>query len=102
MDWNLFDSRNTKPLSRLLFDGIEQFAVWKNPDGCFTSLQADIPAAKDTIRRIKLMEEELGCHIAFAHDTEWMKTGSDQVLMGTLDDDMKKAVKERLPFQEVI
>jgi len=88
--------------SRRLFDGLEQFAVWKDHNGCFASLQADIPAAKDTISRIKLMEKELGCHIAFAHDTEWMKKGLDQVLMAMLDDDMKKAAKERLPFQAVV
>ncbi|TVY58378.1 Cytochrome P450 monooxygenase andK [Lachnellula cervina] len=85
-----------------IFDGLEQFAVWENPNGCSASLQADIPVAKDTIRRIKLMEKELGCHVAFAHDTEWMKKGLDQTLMGMLDTDMKRATKERLPFQAVV
>lgn len=94
--------RDAKFLSRRIFDGLEQFAVWENPNGCSASLQADIPVAKDTIRRIKLMEKELGCHVAFAHDTEWMKKGLDQTLMGMLDTDMKRATKERLPFQAVV
>ncbi|TVY21146.1 Cytochrome P450 monooxygenase andK [Lachnellula arida] len=85
-----------------IFDGLEQFAVWETPDGCSASLQADIPGAKDTIRRIRLMEKELGCHVAFAHDTEWMKKGLNQTLMVMLDSDMKRATKERLPFQDVV
>lgn len=87
--------------SRSIFDGLEDFAVWKMPDGSFGCLQADIPAAKDTIRRIKTMEADLGFHIAFAHDTQWMQSGTDQTLMSTLDEDMKLAAKERLPRQEV-
>ncbi|TVY25666.1 Cytochrome P450 monooxygenase [Lachnellula hyalina] len=88
--------------SRRIFDGLEQFAVWENPNGCSASLQADLPAAKDTISRIRLMETELGCHVAFAHDTEWMKKGLNQTLMAMLDSDMKRAAKERLPFEAVV
>lgn len=47
------------------------------------------------------MEVDLGCHIAFAHDTQWMQSGTDQTLMSMLDEDMKLLAKERLPRQEV-
>ena len=87
---------------RRLFDGLEDFAVWQMPDGCSTSLQADIPSAKDTLRRMKVMEKDLGCRIAFAHDTEWMKAGQDETLMSMLDEDMRTAARERLPLDAVV
>lgn len=88
--------------SRSIFDGLEDFAVWKLPDGSSACLQADLPAAKDTLRRIKTMEADFGFHIAFAHDTQWMQSGLDQTLMSMLDEDMKLATKERIPRQEVL
>ncbi|KAL2010983.1 hypothetical protein VTN00DRAFT_3701 [Thermoascus crustaceus] len=39
-----------------LFDGLRDIACWKNADGSESSLQEDIPAARDTIARIKYME----------------------------------------------
>lgn len=89
-------------LIRRLFDGLEEFATWQASNGSSACLQADIPAAKDTIRRIKVMEEVLGCHVAFAHDTEWMKAGLDNTLMSMLDEDMKEAAEKRLPIQAVV
>ena len=48
------------------------------------------------------MEENLGCRVAFAHDTEWMKAGLDETLMSMLDEDMRKAASERLPIDAVV
>lgn len=76
--------------------------MWKLPSGCSVSLHADIEAAKDTIVRIRLMEEEMGCHIAFAHDTEWMKSGKNATLMSMLDEELRVAAKYRLPLQAVV
>ncbi len=66
-------------------------------NGCRASLQADPSAAKDTIRRIKIMEGDLKCHVALAHDEEWMVKGTDQTLMSLIDDEMKAAARELIP-----
>jgi hypothetical protein len=88
--------------NRRLLDGLEDFGQWQMPDGCSASLQADFPAAKDTIKRINVMENDLKCHVALAHDAEWMKSGTDQVLMSLVDEDMKIAARERIPIEAVI
>ncbi|KAL1620812.1 hypothetical protein SLS56_009479 [Neofusicoccum ribis] len=69
--------------SRKILDGECEIAMFSLPNGQKTSLQADIPAAKDTIERIKKLEK-LGAHVALAHDAQWIKEGSDQILMGLL------------------
>lgn len=43
---------------RALADGLHKIAVWQ-PDGSKGCLQADMSAAKDTISRIRVMEEKL-------------------------------------------
>lgn len=63
-------------------------------------LHSDIPAAKQTIERLRAMERKLGMHIAFAHLTQWMKDGEDEVLMSLLDDHLKMAAKELLPYDK--
>ena len=85
--------------SRQLLDGLCEFATFDLPNGQSASLQADIPAAKDTIRRIKRFEE-MGAHVALAHDAQWVKEGTDKVLMGLLSDHMKLAATERIPNDE--
>ncbi|KAF2467468.1 Metallo-hydrolase/oxidoreductase [Lindgomyces ingoldianus] len=87
--------------SRELLDGeyeISQFCV---PGVGKTSLHADIPAAKSTIDRIRILEKNYGFHVALAHDAAWMKKGSDLVLMSLLDEHMKKAAKERITKDEI-
>jgi len=83
--------------NRALFDGVHDFALFDLPNGTKACLQEDIPAAKDTISRIRTMESKFGAHIAFAHDTEWMKIGTDEVLMSLLDDTLKVAARETIP-----
>lgn len=63
------------------------------------SLQADIPAAKDTINRIRELEQ-LGVHIALAHDAQWIKKGSDHVLMGMFDEKIKQTAVEKIVNDE--
>jgi hypothetical protein len=63
---------------------------------------ADVCAAKDTIAKIRIMEEDLKVHVAFAHDTSWMRDGSNKVLMSLLDNQMIDRIKERLPLDEPI
>ncbi|EKG09712.1 hypothetical protein MPH_13234 [Macrophomina phaseolina MS6] len=77
--------------SRELLDGKFDFAVFEAPNGVKMSLQSDIPAAKGTISRIKQLED-LGVHVALAHDTTWIKDGTDAVLMGLLDGGMMASV----------
>lgn len=71
------------------------------PDGSSACLQADLVSAKDTLKRIKKMEEDLGCHIAFAHDTQWIQSGTNETLMSMLDEDMRSVAVDRLARQAV-
>jgi glyoxylase-like metal-dependent hydrolase (beta-lactamase superfamily II) len=87
---------------RELFDGVHEIAVWQQADGTTASLQADVCAAKDTIARIRVMEQHLKVHVAFAHDASWMKEGTDQVLMSLLNPYMKDIIKERLALDEAL
>ncbi len=72
------------------------------PDGGQACLQADIPAAKDTVARIMIMEKELHMHVAFAHDIQWMKDGVDRVLMSLLGDDLREAVANRISDGQIV
>jgi hypothetical protein len=65
------------------------------------SLHADLAAAKDTIASIARLEKDYGAHIALAHDASWLKKGTDEVLMSLLDDKMRVAAKERIPYDEI-
>lgn len=65
------------------------------------SLHSDIDAAKETISKIRVLEREFGAHVALAHDAEWMREGTDEVLMGMLDGEMRVAARERIPRGEV-
>jgi hypothetical protein len=46
------------------------------------------------------MEKEYRVHIALAHDAEWMKAGTNQVLMGLLDDELREAAKTKIRLGE--
>lgn len=48
------------------------------------------------------MESNLGAHIALAHDTEWVKTGTNSVLMGMLDEESKEGFKVKLAASEAL
>jgi hypothetical protein len=87
---------------RDLLDGHHDFATWTGPDGCTMSLQANIPAARDTLARIHVMEETLGAHVALAHDVQWVLKGEDKVLLGMLDVDMLASARVKIPLEEVI
>ena len=65
------------------------------------SLHADITAAKDTIAKIRTLEKSFGFHVALAHDAQWLKDGSDEILMALLDEHMRKAARERIPYDEI-
>ncbi|KAG9381999.1 hypothetical protein PtrSN002B_007404 [Pyrenophora tritici-repentis] len=57
--------------------------------------------AKETMAKIRRLEKDVGVHTALAHDALWMKNGTDQVLMSLLDDKMKAAAKEKIPYDEI-
>jgi len=82
--------------TRALLNGTHDIAQFYIPGRGSISLHADIPAAKDTLERIRVLQKEYGFHIALAHDAVWMKEGSDDVLMGLLDEQMRCAAKERI------
>lgn len=48
------------------------------------------------------MESDLKCHIALAHDEQWMIRGANDVLMSLLNEDFKLAVKQRMIKGEVL
>jgi len=65
------------------------------------SLHTDLASAKDTIAKIGLLESHFGVHTALAHDATWLKKGTDQVLMSLLDDEMRVAAKEKIPYDQI-
>jgi hypothetical protein len=48
-----------------------------------------------------MLEIDYGAHIALAHDASWLKKGTDKVLMSLLDDTMRVAAKEKIPYDEI-
>ncbi|KAL1603693.1 hypothetical protein SLS60_005282 [Paraconiothyrium brasiliense] len=107
-DWVLLgsdcchSSDNISDKNRAILDGTHEIAQFCLPhrEGKM-SLHADIETAKDTISKIRVLEKEHSFHVALAHDAEWLKEGSDQVLMSLLDTHMQLAAKERIPKEEV-
>ncbi|KAK5404519.1 hypothetical protein LTR06_009666 [Exophiala xenobiotica] len=81
--------------SRELFLGVHEYPIWM-PLGGLPCLHTDMEAAKDTIMKLRILQRQLGAHVAFAHDSAWMLQDDDDVLMSLLDDDFKTFVKERL------
>lgn len=72
---------------RSLLDGTHDVAEFCVPHRSGkVSLHSDLAAAKETISKVRILEKEFGFHVALSHDAEWMKIGSDKVLMGMLDD----------------
>jgi hypothetical protein len=88
--------------ARGILDGTHEIAQFCVPHRKGTmSLHADIEAAKDTISKIRVLEDEYNFHVALAHDAQWLKAGSDKVLMSLLDAHMLLSAKERIPKEEV-
>ncbi|KAF1975706.1 Metallo-hydrolase/oxidoreductase [Bimuria novae-zelandiae CBS 107.79] len=99
-DWVLLGSDCCH--SRGILDGTHEIAQFCLPHRKGTvSLHADLDAAKDTISKIRTLEKDFGFHVALAHDAEWLKHGSDPVLMSLLDTQMQLAARERIPKEEV-
>ncbi|KAL1961884.1 hypothetical protein VTN77DRAFT_964 [Rasamsonia byssochlamydoides] len=88
--------------SRALLDGLRDFAIFELPDGSQSYLQADIPAARDTVARIRTIEKDLGVHIALAHDTSWMLEEANQTLLSLLDDQFRAALRTNLRHGEAL
>lgn len=63
-------------------------------------LHTDVTAAKDTLARIRLMEKELGVHVALAHDATWMQEENDPVLLSLLDEKFTKDMRAAFPQQQ--
>lgn len=68
--------------------------------GEISSLHEDLYATRDTVAKLRTLEVDYGAHVALAHDTSWMLSGTDQVLMSLLDGDMQDFVFNRLPWGE--
>lgn len=83
-------------------NGEYDFAVWSLPDGSSACLQADIPAAKQTVKRLKMAEDTFGMHIAMAHDIDWMLKESDKTLMSILPMESKKSMLQTLRKGEIL
>lgn len=64
--------------------------------GVMSSAHHDLQTAKQTISKLRQMENEYSIYVALAHDEVWMAQGTDSVLMGLLDEDMRLFVTERL------
>ncbi|PZD39372.1 Lactamase-B domain containing protein [Pyrenophora tritici-repentis] len=87
--------------SRDLLDEKQEIAEFPGPGTECVSLHTDMATAKETMAKIRRLEKDVGVHTALAHDALWMKNGTDQVLMSLLDDKMKAAAKEKIPYDEI-
>ncbi|KAL2839399.1 beta-lactamase-like protein [Aspergillus pseudoustus] len=88
--------------SRAILDGRKEFGSFQMPDGSTFCLHTDVDAALDTLARIRILEKELGVHVALAHDATWMQNESDPVLLSLLDEqfreDIRTSLREEKPF----
>lgn len=73
-----------KPDIRDIFLGIREIANPLMPDGSRFCLHEDLEAALVTIDRLRKAVDEYGMHIAMAHDAEFIREGTDAVLMSLL------------------
>ncbi|KAF2995946.1 hypothetical protein E8E14_000480 [Neopestalotiopsis sp. 37M] len=78
--------------------GRRDMAILPLPDGSTFCLHADIPAARETIRKLKECKEKFGMHIAMTHDCEWIQLRENKVLMsmlpGYFDDDCLDRIRD--------
>jgi hypothetical protein len=86
---------------RELLDGTYEIAEFCVPGIGKSSVHADVTAARDTMARIRILEKDHNFHVALAHDASWLKKGTDAVLLSLLDEHMKEAAKERIPYDDI-
>ena len=91
---------STNSISELL-DGKCEIAEFPGLGDKKISLHTDVKAAQDTIAKIRILEQDFGLHTALAHDASWLKKGTDSVLMSLLDEKMKVAARERIPYDDI-
>jgi hypothetical protein len=53
------------------------------------TLHADLPAAKNTISKVRILENQYNVRTILAHDISWMGENIDGVLMSLLDEHLK-------------
>ncbi|KAK5193426.1 hypothetical protein LTR99_006978 [Exophiala xenobiotica] len=86
---------------RQIYEGLGDFAVFTLPGGHKACLQADVPAAKDTLKRIKAFEDAYGAKVCLAHDATWMLNGStDETLISFVAEDVREAFRSALSVGE--
>lgn len=64
-------------------------------------LQEDVPTAHDTLRRIREMESNHGCHILLAHDSSWIVDGRDPTLLQLVNPKMLAEATSAIASGEV-
>ncbi|KAL3485854.1 beta-lactamase-like protein [Aspergillus germanicus] len=86
--------------SRAILDGSKDFGTFQMPDGSTFCLHTDVSAARDTLARMRILEKELGVHIALAHDATWMLEESNPVLLSLVDDKFRQDIRDSLRVQK--
>jgi hypothetical protein len=85
---------------RELLDGKLEIAEFCVPHVGRMTLHADLVAAKSTIAKIRILEQDSGVRTVLAHDASWLVEGSDDVLMSLLDTGMREA-RDRVAKGEI-
>lgn len=62
----------------------------------------DLPAAKDTVARLKAMESDFGVHIALAHDVSWMISGDSLVLASLMEPEFLYKAQSMCPQNAIL
>lgn len=54
----------------------------------------------DTLARMRILEKQMGVHVALAHDATWMENESSPVLLSLLDEAFRNDIRTALRSQE--
>ncbi|XPS72527.1 hypothetical protein M3J09_004692 [Ascochyta lentis] len=83
-DWILLESGGCH--RRDFLNGRATFAKWNRQDSTIGCFHLDITAARSTLAKYKIMEDELVVHIILARDTKWLDRINNETSRGLIDD----------------
>lgn len=67
------------------------------PGGQKACLQEDLPAAKDTLSRIRAFEDDYSAKVCLAHDATWITPeASDELLTSLLSESVRESFQATL------
>jgi hypothetical protein len=62
----------------------------------------DLPAAGETIARLRTLERDFGVHIALAHDVSWILDGGNKVLTSLIEPELLRIAQVKCPQNAIL